>query len=214
MGSERRCAAGDFALVYEGFDPSQEGLREALTSTGNGYFCIRGAAEWDYIERGLKDERREFYHGDKRVIDFREHGIQTPPAEYDPPKLDIPTLEILEERLFSFDGFLRWVVFIRPDAVLQAIAKIKPGMIRTPKERVRNAQAPAPFRCRACPLYAVEHSISAAMIVRGPVCQHIVAHRPHPKYAGWIHSGIVAADKRPVRKRKQLGRRLVAVWLP
>src|ERR1700741_2084905 len=47
MGSERRFAAGDFALVYEGFDPSQEGLREALTSTGNGYFCIRGAAEWE-----------------------------------------------------------------------------------------------------------------------------------------------------------------------
>src|ERR1700756_5054378 len=47
MGSERRCAAGDFALVYEGFDPSQEGLREALTSTGNGYFCLRGAAEWE-----------------------------------------------------------------------------------------------------------------------------------------------------------------------
>jgi len=34
-------------LVYDGFDPSNEGLREALTSTGNGYFCIRGAAEWE-----------------------------------------------------------------------------------------------------------------------------------------------------------------------
>jgi trehalose/maltose hydrolase-like predicted phosphorylase len=31
----------DFQLVYEDFDPSQEGLREALTSTGNGYFCAR-----------------------------------------------------------------------------------------------------------------------------------------------------------------------------
>ena len=30
-----------------GFDPGEEGLREALTSTGNGYFCIRGAAEWE-----------------------------------------------------------------------------------------------------------------------------------------------------------------------
>ena len=26
---------------------SDEGLREALTSTGNGYFCTRGAAEWE-----------------------------------------------------------------------------------------------------------------------------------------------------------------------
>ncbi len=36
-----------FALTYEGFDPAQEGLREALTSTGNGYLCTRGAAEWE-----------------------------------------------------------------------------------------------------------------------------------------------------------------------
>jgi alpha,alpha-trehalase len=37
----------DFTLAYAGFDPTQEGLREALTSTGNGYLCTRGAAEWE-----------------------------------------------------------------------------------------------------------------------------------------------------------------------
>jgi trehalose/maltose hydrolase-like predicted phosphorylase len=36
-----------FALTYESFDPAEEGLREALTSTGNGYMCARGAAEWE-----------------------------------------------------------------------------------------------------------------------------------------------------------------------
>ena len=36
-----------FTLVYDGFDPAEEGLREALTSTGNGYFSSRGAAEWE-----------------------------------------------------------------------------------------------------------------------------------------------------------------------
>jgi len=40
-------AALDFLLVYDGFDPAEEGLRETLTSTGNGYFCLRGAAEWE-----------------------------------------------------------------------------------------------------------------------------------------------------------------------
>lgn len=35
------------SLSYEGFDPAGEGLREALTSTGNGYLCTRGAAEWE-----------------------------------------------------------------------------------------------------------------------------------------------------------------------
>jgi len=42
-----RDLAGEFMLVYDEFDPLEEGLREALTSSGNGYFCIRGAAEWE-----------------------------------------------------------------------------------------------------------------------------------------------------------------------
>jgi trehalose/maltose hydrolase-like predicted phosphorylase len=36
-----------FLLSYDGFDSGAEGLREALTSTGNGYLCTRGAAEWE-----------------------------------------------------------------------------------------------------------------------------------------------------------------------
>jgi alpha,alpha-trehalase len=34
-------------LAYDHFEPDEEGLREALTSTGNGYFCTRGAVEWE-----------------------------------------------------------------------------------------------------------------------------------------------------------------------
>ncbi len=37
----------DFQFAYDGFVPAQEALREALTSTGNGYFCTRGCAEWE-----------------------------------------------------------------------------------------------------------------------------------------------------------------------
>jgi trehalose/maltose hydrolase-like predicted phosphorylase len=37
----------DGTLSYDRFEPAEEGLREALTSTGNGYFCTRGAAEWE-----------------------------------------------------------------------------------------------------------------------------------------------------------------------
>ena len=37
----------DVTLGYDHFDPTSEGLREALTSTGNGYFCTRGTAEWE-----------------------------------------------------------------------------------------------------------------------------------------------------------------------
>ena len=43
-----------FLLIYDGFDPGAEGLREALTSTGNGYLCTRGAAEWDEGRAALR----------------------------------------------------------------------------------------------------------------------------------------------------------------
>ena len=36
-----------FSLTYDDYDPDQEGLREVLTSSGNGRFCSRGAAEWE-----------------------------------------------------------------------------------------------------------------------------------------------------------------------
>ncbi|WP_119071022.1 glycoside hydrolase family 65 protein [Rubrobacter indicoceani] len=35
-----------WTLLYDGFEPDDEGLREALTSTGNGYFCTRGTFAW------------------------------------------------------------------------------------------------------------------------------------------------------------------------
>jgi trehalose/maltose hydrolase-like predicted phosphorylase len=47
MVEERsRIAKSNWTLAYDFFDPGGEGLREALTSTGNGYFCTRGVAEW------------------------------------------------------------------------------------------------------------------------------------------------------------------------
>src|SRR5918994_417538 len=45
-GKETALAALEWTFAYDSFDPDEEGLREALTSTGNGYFCSRGAAEW------------------------------------------------------------------------------------------------------------------------------------------------------------------------
>ena len=36
----------NWTLAYDSFEPEEEGLREALTSTGNGYFCTRGALAW------------------------------------------------------------------------------------------------------------------------------------------------------------------------
>jgi trehalose/maltose hydrolase-like predicted phosphorylase len=42
----RETGASNWTLAYDSFEPAEEGLREALTSTGNGYFCTRGALAW------------------------------------------------------------------------------------------------------------------------------------------------------------------------
>ena len=40
----------NWTLAYDIFEPEQERLREVLTSTGNGYFCTRGSAEWADVD--------------------------------------------------------------------------------------------------------------------------------------------------------------------
>jgi trehalose/maltose hydrolase-like predicted phosphorylase len=40
----------NWTLTYDSFEPEQERLREVLTSTGNGYFCTRGSAEWADVD--------------------------------------------------------------------------------------------------------------------------------------------------------------------
>ena len=43
---KRGIITSEWTLAYDYFDPAEEGLREALTSTGNGYFCTRGTFAW------------------------------------------------------------------------------------------------------------------------------------------------------------------------
>src|SRR5918994_690518 len=51
MLEEKRETTGtNWTLAYDSFDPEEEGLREALTSTGNGYFCTRGTLSWSEAE--------------------------------------------------------------------------------------------------------------------------------------------------------------------
>ncbi len=46
LEERREIAASNWTLAFDSFEPEEEGLREALTSTGNGYFCTRGALAW------------------------------------------------------------------------------------------------------------------------------------------------------------------------
>ncbi|MFF2082731.1 beta-phosphoglucomutase family hydrolase [Nocardia sp. NPDC058176] len=43
-GGAVRASSGGWNLIYDDFDPAQEGTREALCTTGNGYWASRGAA--------------------------------------------------------------------------------------------------------------------------------------------------------------------------
>jgi 2-phosphoglycerate kinase len=47
-----------------------------------------------YLERGLEDATREFYHGDYRVVHYRKTGEILPPAGYTAPKFNLPTIKV------------------------------------------------------------------------------------------------------------------------
>lgn len=47
-----------------------------------------------HIKRGVDESKREFYHGDNKVIHFKKTGEVLPPGEYTPPSLDVPTLKV------------------------------------------------------------------------------------------------------------------------
>lgn len=54
-----------------------------------------------HLERGLSDSRREFYHGDARVAEYRATGKLGPPGEYVVPQLDVPTLRVATEHDYA-----------------------------------------------------------------------------------------------------------------
>ncbi len=47
-----------------------------------------------YLERGLADENREYYHGDNMVVHYRNTGEILPYAEFTQPKFDLPTIKV------------------------------------------------------------------------------------------------------------------------
>lgn len=47
-----------------------------------------------HLQRGLDNPEREFFHGDNRVVHYRKTGEFLLPADYDAPKLDVPTIKV------------------------------------------------------------------------------------------------------------------------
>ena len=54
-----------------------------------------------HLNRGLREPEREFYHGDKRVVVYRETGEILPAGEYETPHFDIPTVAVSTEGEYS-----------------------------------------------------------------------------------------------------------------
>jgi adenylate kinase family enzyme len=47
-----------------------------------------------YLDRGLADPNREFYHGDNMVVHYRKTGEVLPHATWAAPKFDLPTIKV------------------------------------------------------------------------------------------------------------------------
>jgi adenylate kinase family enzyme len=54
-----------------------------------------------YLERGIAEPDREYYHGDNMVVHYRKTGEILPYASYTPPKLDVPTIEVSTDGEYS-----------------------------------------------------------------------------------------------------------------
>ena len=54
-----------------------------------------------HLQRGLAEPEREFYHGDNRVVVYRETGVLLPAADYEAPNFDIPTITVSTEGEYS-----------------------------------------------------------------------------------------------------------------
>lgn len=64
-----------------------------------------------YLERGLADTEREYYHGDNLVVHYRETGEVLPFAAFARPDFDLPTLDVSTdgEYLPSIEQIMKWI---------------------------------------------------------------------------------------------------------
>jgi len=54
-----------------------------------------------HLQRGLDEPEREFYHGDKRVVVYRETGVVLPAGEYEMPHFNMPTVHVSTDGEYS-----------------------------------------------------------------------------------------------------------------
>jgi adenylate kinase family enzyme len=64
-----------------------------------------------HLQRGLDNQGREFYHGDRRVSIYRATGAISPAAPYEAPKFDLPTVQVSTDGEYSptIDEITGWI---------------------------------------------------------------------------------------------------------
>lgn len=82
------------AFQHHVWEPRMPGIIEASSP-----FMIRcsiddAVAARRYLERGLAEPEREYYHGDNMVVQYRKTGEVLPYAPYTPPQFDIPIIHV------------------------------------------------------------------------------------------------------------------------
>src|SRR3712207_7464027 len=70
-----------YTTLFRSFAPEEEGLREALTSTGNGYFCTRGAFAWVEAD-GVSYPGTYTHGGYNRETRSEEHTSELQSRQY------------------------------------------------------------------------------------------------------------------------------------
>ena len=97
---------------------------DVLKDVGDPYIvvcCVPGElAAKRHLQRGLEDPRREHYHGDTRVAEFRETGKIAPPGCYIPPDLNVPKLDVstVDGYVPSLDEIAKFTGLALPNKVL------------------------------------------------------------------------------------------------
>jgi predicted kinase len=63
------------------------------------------------LQRGLDEPDREFYHGDHRVVHYKKTGEILPPAAYQPPTFNVPTIQVSTDAEYvpSLDEIVRQI---------------------------------------------------------------------------------------------------------
>lgn len=92
--------ANDISIVIEAafqhhvWEPRMSKIRELASPIMIHCSIDDALAARRYLERGLAEPNREYYHGDNMVVHYRKTGEILPYAEFVPPKFDAPTIEV------------------------------------------------------------------------------------------------------------------------